>query len=86
MAVPMGSSPSLLRTAHTPPLPLPLSACCMKGAFDLNLSAWIRVQSRSPLPSTEPRQGCEAASAMVGYSREGAVRAAADAGQRGMQR
>lgn len=84
LEVPTGLSPSLLPTAHAPPpLPLPFSACCMKGASDLNLSARIRVRSRSPLPSTEPHQGCEAASAMAGYSRGGSARAAAIAGQRG---
>lgn len=46
---------SLLPTPHTPPpLLLPFSASCTKGAFDLNLSAWITVWSHSPLPSTEP--------------------------------
>lgn len=62
------------------PLPLLFSACCTKGAFDLNLSAWIRVQSRSPLPSTEPRQGYEAASAMAGYLGGGSARAVTVAG------
>lgn len=85
--VPMGRSASLLPTARAPPpLPLPSSACCMKGALDLNLSARIRVRSRSPLPSTEPHQGCEAASAMAGYSRGGSARAAAVAGRRGTRR
>lgn len=37
-----------------PPLPLPFSAACTTGACALNLSARIRVRSRSPLPSTEP--------------------------------
>lgn len=64
------------------PLPLPFSAYCTKGAFDLNLSAQIRVRSRSPLPSTEPRQGCEAASATVGYSGGGSARAVTMAGGR----
>lgn len=76
-----------LRAAHPPPpLPLPFSACCMKGAFDLNLSARIRVRSRSPPPSTEPHQGCEAASATAGYSRGASGRAAAVAGQGGTRR
>lgn len=64
------------------PLPLLFSACCMKGAFDLNLSAWIRVRSRSPLLSTEPRQGYEAASAMAGYLGGGSARAVTMAGGR----
>lgn len=72
--MPRGVPLSLLAAptqAHCPLVPfLPLPACCTKGAFDLNLSARIRVQSCSPLLSTEPQQGSEATSATLGYSRE----------------
>lgn len=87
LAVPMGLPPSLLPTAHEPPPLSPALLCLLhEGAFDLNLSARIRVRSCSPLPSTESHQGCEAASAMVGYLRGVSARAAAVAGQRGTRR
>lgn len=52
---PHWSLTSLLPILPTlPPLSLPFSAACTTGACALNLSARIRVRSRSPLPSTEP--------------------------------
>lgn len=84
LAAPMGLSPSLLPMTHeSPPLPPLFSARCKKGEFDLNLSARIRVQSRSPLPSTEPHQGCEAASATAAFFKRGSVRAATITGSKG---